>query len=74
MYEDVKNGHPFIAALVTSRTRRGLPAPGFFVLAKRLGCIDGDMSAPDTAALYDNMFQSAVTFWRDRELAVRDEQ
>jgi hypothetical protein len=37
MEEDAAAGRPFIAALATSRTRGGLPAPGFFDCAGRLG-------------------------------------
>jgi hypothetical protein len=44
MREDAAGGRPFIAARVVSRTRGGLPAPGFFDLATRLGCHDGSES------------------------------
>jgi hypothetical protein len=44
MREDAAAGRPFIAARVISRTRGGLPAPGFFDLATRLGCHDGSES------------------------------
>ena len=37
MQEDAANGQPFIAALVMSKARGGLPAPGFFDCARRLG-------------------------------------
>jgi hypothetical protein len=42
MEEDARYGHPFIAALVVSRARDGLPALGFFDAAARLGRFDGD--------------------------------
>jgi hypothetical protein len=42
MEEDAAAGHPFIAALVVSRARDGLPAPGFFQTAARLGRFSGD--------------------------------
>ena len=41
MREDAAAGRPFIAARVISRVRGGLPAPGFFDLATRLGRHDG---------------------------------
>lgn len=37
MQEDAANGQPFIAALVISKVRGGLPALGFFDCARRLG-------------------------------------
>ncbi|MCC7120092.1 MAG: hypothetical protein IT493_00930 [Gammaproteobacteria bacterium] len=37
MREDVANDEPMIAALVVSRWRGGVPAPGFFALATALG-------------------------------------
>lgn len=37
MAEDAAAGRPFLAALAVSRARRGLPAPGFFAAAVRLG-------------------------------------
>lgn len=42
MEEDAARGHPFIAALVVSRARDGLPARGFFETAARLGRFEGD--------------------------------
>ena len=42
MTEDAATGRPFIAAIVISKTRGGLPAPGFFDCAARLGRFDGD--------------------------------
>ncbi len=37
-------GEPQLASFVVSRTRGGLPAPGFFMLMRELGLYDG----PDT--------------------------
>ena len=37
MEEDAAVDRPFIAALAISRARDGLPAPGFFDCARRLG-------------------------------------
>lgn len=63
MREDAANGHPFIAAFVISRARGGLPAPGFFDVAQRLGRFDGDSSGPDAAAFHAAAFAAAVAFW-----------
>ncbi|GMU42527.1 MAG: hypothetical protein IT479_03115 [Xanthomonadales bacterium] len=41
MREDAAAGRPLLAARVVSRVRDGLPAPGFFALATRLGYHDG---------------------------------
>ena len=63
MREDAANDHPFIAALVISRARSGLPAPGFFDIAKELGRFDGDPSGPDAAASHGAMLVATIAFW-----------
>src|SRR5271167_912100 len=42
MEEDAAADRPFIAALAISKARGGLPAPGFFDCARRLGRFAGD--------------------------------
>lgn len=42
MRRDAAAGRPIRSALVISRTGRGLPAPGFFDYARRLGLLDGE--------------------------------
>ncbi len=37
MAADAQAGRPPLAVVVVSRTRGGLPAPGFFIAARRLG-------------------------------------
>lgn len=69
MRQDAANGHPFIAALVISRARGGMPAPGFFDIAKELGRFDGDPSGPDAAASYGAMFDEAIAFWSVPDIA-----
>lgn len=63
MREDAANDHPFIAALVISRARGGLPAPGFFDLAKDLGRFDGAPLGPDATARHSLMFDTAIAYW-----------
>lgn len=63
MREDAANDHPFIAALVISRARGGLPASGFFDIARDLGRFDGDPSGPDAAASYRAMLVATIAFW-----------
>jgi hypothetical protein len=52
MEEDARAGRPFIAALVTSRAREGLPARGFFETATRLGRFRGDPMDEAAAAFH----------------------
>ena len=44
MRRDHAAGEPLRAALVISRNRGGLPAPGFFILCGELGLYQGDVS------------------------------
>lgn len=63
MQEDAAAAHPLIAALVVSRARGGLPAPGFFECAQCVGRFDGDPSGPEASAFYAAEFNAAVEFW-----------
>ena len=56
--EDAAAGHPLIAALVVSRARDGLPAPGFFERAYRAGRLHSD-----PAAFHAAEFANAAKFW-----------
>ena len=66
MGEDAANGDPFIAALVISRTRGGLPAPGFFERARALGRFDGDAAGPEAWAFHAAELHAAITSWARR--------
>jgi hypothetical protein len=50
MAEDAAAGRPFRAARIVSRARDGLPAPGFFAAARRLGRYAGPDDGPEAAA------------------------
>ncbi len=63
MREDVAAGVPMIAALVTSRWRGGLPAPGFFVLAHSLGRYDGEAEGAAAEAFHRREFDAALAYW-----------
>jgi len=63
MREDTAAGVPMIAALVVSRWRGGLPAPGFFELATRLGHHDGAETGPDAQAFFEREFTAALACW-----------
>lgn len=62
--EDAAAARPLIAALVVSKARYGLPAPGFFDCARRVGRFDGDPSGSEDSAFYAAEFKEAVEFWR----------
>ncbi|PCJ05376.1 MAG: hypothetical protein COB16_16075 [Rhodobacteraceae bacterium] len=62
--EDAATAHPLIAALVVSKARGGLPAPGFFDCARRVGRFDGDPSGSEGPAFYVAEYDAAVEFWR----------
>src|ERR1700693_5475715 len=47
MEEDAAADRPFIAALAISKARGGLPAPGFFDCARRLGRFAGNPDGHD---------------------------
>lgn len=59
MREDVASGVPMVAALVTSRWRGGVPAPGFFALAAALGRYDGTADE----AFHRRELEAAVAHW-----------
>ena len=63
MTEDAATDRPFIAAIVISKTRGGLPAPGFFDCAARLGRFDGDVAGTEAWAFHAAEFNATVAFW-----------
>lgn len=42
-----KAGAPQLGSMVISKTRGGLPAPGFFILLKELGLYEGSVDGED---------------------------
>ena len=63
MAEDAAADRPFIAAMVISKARGGLPAPGFFDCAARLGRFGGDATCLDAWAFHAAELHAAVAFW-----------
>jgi hypothetical protein len=63
MEEDAAATRPLIAALVVSKAQGGLPAPGFFDCARRVGRFEGDPAGPGASAFYAAEFDAAVEFW-----------
>ncbi|WIY23806.1 hypothetical protein [Parasedimentitalea psychrophila] len=68
--EDTAAARPLIAALVVSKARGGLPAPGFFDCAQRVGRFKGDPLGPDAPAFYAAELDAAVEYWRATPKAV----
>ncbi len=67
IHEDAGASRPLIAALVVSKARGGLPAPGFFDCARQMGRFDGDASGPEASMFHSKEFMEAVEFWREAE-------
>ncbi len=63
MAEDAAADRPFIAAMVISKARRGLPAPGFFDCAARLGRFAGDATGPDARVFHAAEFNAVLALW-----------
>ena len=54
MRKDHAAGEPLRAALVVSRHRGGLPAPGFFILCGELGLYQGNVSGQKAIQFHKN--------------------
>ena len=70
MEEDAAAGRPFIAALAISKARGGLPAPGFFDCARRLGRFAGDPDGQDAWSFHAAELNAVLARWggsRDNE-------
>ena len=63
MEEDAGAGRPFIAALVISKARGGLPAMGFFDCARRLGRFTGDPNGKEARSFHATELTAAHKFW-----------
>ena len=61
--EDAAADRPLISALVISKARDGLPAPGFFDCAWRFGRLVDDPFGPTVPAFYAAEYDKAVEFW-----------
>jgi len=63
MAEDAAADRPFIAAMVISKMRGGLPAPVFFDCAARLGRFASDVTCLDAWAFHAVEINAAFAFW-----------
>jgi hypothetical protein len=68
MKEDAEADRPFIAALVISKVRGGLPAVGFFDCARRLGRFAGDPNGAEARSFHATELNAAQKFWGGREV------
>jgi hypothetical protein len=63
MAEDAAADRPFIAAMVISKARGGMPAPGFFDCAARLGRFAGDATGLDAWSFHAVELDATIDFW-----------
>ena len=63
MEEDAAADRPFIAALAISKARGGLPAPGFFDSARRLGRFAGDPDGQDAWSFHAAELNAVFARW-----------
>jgi len=63
MEEDAAADRPFIAALAISKARGGLPAPGFFDCARRLGRFAGDPHGQDARTFHAAELNAVFARW-----------
>jgi hypothetical protein len=63
MEEDAAADRPFIAALAISKARGGLPAPGFFDCARRLGRFAGDPDGQDAWSFHAAELNAVFVRW-----------
>lgn len=63
MAEDASAGRPFIAAMIISNWRGGVPAPDFFDCAARLGRFAGDAAGPDAKVFHALEFNAVLALW-----------
>ena len=63
MAEDAAAMRPFIAAMVIGKARGGLPAPGFFDSAARLGRFAGKATGQGARVFHVAELNAAVALW-----------
>jgi hypothetical protein len=63
MAEDVAAGRPILSALCVSKTRTGIPQPGFFLAAQVLGVFSGDAMGPEARAFHARELQRVLSHY-----------
>jgi hypothetical protein len=64
MEDDVAAGLPILSALCVSRTRTGIPQPGFFLAAQALGVFSGDPTGPEAIAFHAREVERVLSLYR----------
>jgi hypothetical protein len=63
MEDDVAAGRPMLAALCVSKMRPGIPARGFFLVARVLGVYSGDPTGSEARAFHEIELQRVLSFY-----------
>jgi hypothetical protein len=63
MEEDAAADRPLLAALVISKARAGLPGPGFFDCAQRLGRFAGGLDGQDARTFHAAELNAVFARW-----------
>jgi hypothetical protein len=63
MQDDVAADRPILSALCVSRTRTGIPQPGFFLAAQTLGVFSGDPTGPEAIAFHARELQRVFSLY-----------
>jgi hypothetical protein len=63
MEDDVAAGRPILAAICVSKTRTGIPQPGFFLAAQALGVFSGDPTGPEAFAFHARELQRVLSLY-----------
>ncbi|MEX2449988.1 MAG: hypothetical protein WD407_03955 [Rhodospirillales bacterium] len=63
MAEDHANARPFLAALVISKARNGLPSPHFFDIAGGLGRYTGPATGAEAHGYHTQELERAWDYW-----------
>jgi hypothetical protein len=66
MEEDVAAGRPMLSAICVSKTRSGIPQPGFFLTAEALGVFSGDPRGPEAFAFHACELQRVLSLYGTR--------
>ena len=61
--EDAAAGRPLLAALAISKTRPGMPAPGFFRKVGTLGLFTGEPNGREAIAFHARELRRALLFY-----------
>ena len=63
MADDVAAGRPILSAICVSKTRTGIPQPGFFLAAQALGVFSGDPTGPEAFAFHARELQRVLSHY-----------